>query len=176
MSKHLRAAGHLVATIEFLKLCWAILNPRGADTGLESLPVVLLSLAAAAYYYLRTPRMAAAEAGCLLGTSHILALVTLYRAGESHGSFAVSLGWIIYSGLVLGVGYRLKDLRLSYSSLLVLSVATLKALTYDASRASAGVRVLCLLATGVLLYGSGLLFRRIALWPAASESSAGQQD
>lgn len=50
------------------------------------------------------------------------------------------------------------------SALIVLSFAAGKVLLYDASSTPTVVRILCLLMTGVVLYGSGFLIRKIAGW------------
>lgn len=50
------------------------------------------------------------------------------------------------------------------SALFVLGFAAGKALLYDAASAPTVVRIGCLLLTGAVLYGCGLLMRKIAHW------------
>jgi hypothetical protein len=100
----------------------------------------------------------------LLGLAHLQAALSLYKLVTPYGSLAVSSAWAIYASSVLLIGFVRRDRVFAQSSLLVLLLAAGKALLYDLSSASAGVRILCLLLTGALLYGSGFLFRKIERW------------
>jgi len=100
----------------------------------------------------------------LLATAHIQAVLALYRLSSPIGSFAVSLSWAIYALAILALSFYRHDKTLGRSSAVVLSIAALKVLLYDASSAAPIIRIGCLLMTGVLLYFSGFLFRKIAKW------------
>lgn len=97
----------------------------------------------------------------ILYTPHVLMASSLYAILKPFGSFAVSFGWAVYALAVLGYGYATKDKSFARSSLVILILATLKAFFYDLSGANTGARVACLLVTGVLLYISGWMFRKI---------------
>ncbi len=100
----------------------------------------------------------------LLGAAHILAILGLYRLTHDTGSLAVSASWLFYAVGVMVFAFARKDEAMAKSALLVLSFAAAKALLYDAASVPTIVRILCLLLTGVVLYGSGLLMRKIADW------------
>ncbi len=99
-----------------------------------------------------------------LGSAHFLAIMSLYRLADPYGSLAVTSFWLLYAVLVLSVAYYLKDKLMAHSALLVLGLSAGKALLYDASMTPTAVRILCLLFTGVVLYGAGLLMKKIAQW------------
>jgi hypothetical protein len=105
------------------------------------------------------------ECGVLfLGAAHLIAIVGLYRLADPVGSLAVTCVWLVYAIIVLGFAYYCKDKLMAHSALLVLGLAAGKALLYDASMTPTAVRILCLLFTGVVLYGAGLLMKNIAQW------------
>jgi hypothetical protein len=97
----------------------------------------------------------------VLTSAHLMAVLSLYRIASEHGSLAVSGAWALYSGSILGWGFVRRDQILAKSSLLVLAIAAFKVLIYDMSDSTPPVRIVCLLLTGALLYGSGLVLRRI---------------
>lgn len=101
-------------------------------------------------------------AGLFLPATHLIAILSLYRVAQSHGSFGVSISWSLYAVLVLGLAFARRDWNFAKSSVMVLLLAAGKALLYDVSNAGGSVRVVCLLLTGALLYGAGFLFRVIA--------------
>jgi uncharacterized membrane protein len=110
----------------------------------------------------------------LLGAAHLLAIIGFYRLTTDHGSLAVSASWLLYAVFVMAFAYQRKDRVMAKSALLVLSFAAAKALLYDASSAPTIVRILCLLLTGAVLYGSGFLMRRMSQWtkaPAAATAA-----
>lgn len=53
---------------------------------------------------------------------------------------------------------------MAQSSMLILVLAAGKALLYDASYAPTNIRIVCLLITGIVLYGAGYMMRRISAW------------
>lgn len=104
----------------------------------------------------------------VLGAAHLLAIFAFYRLCEPLGSLIVSAAWLAYALAVVGVGFQRKDALLAKSALMVLALASAKALLYDAAGAATGLRIVCLLLTGVVLYVCGLILRKIAEWPSAA--------
>lgn len=100
----------------------------------------------------------------LLGAAHLIVILAFYRLADPHGSLAVSASWLIYAIAIISFAFIRKDKIMANSALLVLFFAAGKALLYDASSAPTIIRILCLLVTGIVLYGSGFLFRKIAKW------------
>lgn len=100
----------------------------------------------------------------LLSAAHLLAVLALYRIATDTGSLAVSASWLFYALFVMLFAFHRKDELMAKSALFVLGFAAGKALLYDASSAPTIVRILCLLLTGAVLYGCGLLMRRIDGW------------
>lgn len=100
----------------------------------------------------------------LLGAAHVLAISGLYRLADPHGSLAVSACWLFYALAVMGFAYSRRDRMMAKSALFVLGLAAGKALLYDAASTPTTVRILCLLLTGVVLYGAGFLMKKIAEW------------
>lgn len=100
----------------------------------------------------------------LLTLAHFIAIVALYRFVDSYGSLAVSCLWLLYALTVLGIAHHYKDKLMAHSALLVLGFSAGKALLYDAAMTPTAVRILCLLLTGVALYGAGFLMKKIARW------------
>ncbi len=76
----------------------------------------------------------------------------------------MSASWLIYAVAVMVLAFARRDEVMAKSALIVLALAAGKALLYDAAAAPTVVRILCLLLTGVVLYGCGLLMRRIGSW------------
>lgn len=99
-----------------------------------------------------------------LGSAHLLAIMGLYRLADPYGSLAVTSLWLLYAIIVMAIAYKKKDKLMAHSALLVLGLSAGKALLYDASMTPTTVRILCLLLTGVVLYGAGLLMKKIAQW------------
>ncbi|MFN8790626.1 MAG: DUF2339 domain-containing protein [Bdellovibrionales bacterium] len=160
-SKILTAGLWLIGLLEFGKISFELLSSANLKTVVPALVTVGLG----AFGYLRGGQRFQDQSKLLLGGLHILSILSLYRLMHEGGSLAVSLAWGLYSVVVLGLGYRQRDAALAKSSLLVLLVATLKALVYDASRSASSVRIMSLLVTGLVLYGAGFLFKKIESWP-----------
>jgi uncharacterized membrane protein len=97
----------------------------------------------------------------LLAAAHVLCIIGLYQLAIDYGSLAVSSSWLIYSIIVLSFSYINKDLMMAKSVLIVLSFAAGKALLYDAASTPNIHRILSLILTGVVLYASGLVIRRM---------------
>lgn len=103
-----------------------------------------------------------------LASAHFLAIMSLYRLAGPFGSLAVTSFWLLYAILVLAVAYWLKDKLMAHSALLVLGLSAGKVLLYDAAMTPTAVRILCLLFTGAVLYGAGLLMKKIAMWDSGN--------
>jgi|GEM_PF-561870 len=175
LSGAVQVLGLLLGGVEFLKTCWELIS----DPDLSSLPVALATLVLGGIYYLKklAPASEVLESEArdketmptlFLGMAHVLSILSLYRLAHDWGSLAVSLVWMSYAGAVLGLGYTRRNSALARSSLAVLMVATLKALVYDASITTPLIRILCLLLTGGVLYGAGVLFQRMSKWSPRS--------
>lgn len=107
----------------------------------------------------------------LLSATHLLAILGLYQLTDVYNSLAVSASWLLYAVAVMGFAFMRKDKVMAKSALFVLSFAAAKALLYDASSAPTTVRIFCLLLTGVVLYGSGFLMKKIGSWEVEKLSS-----
>ena len=99
----------------------------------------------------------------LLG-AHSMAINSLYHITSDIGSLAVSGAWLFYAIVIMTFGFIKRDQIMAKSALFVLMLAAAKVLVYDASSADAIIRILCLLLTGAVLYGCGILLRRISTW------------
>ncbi len=161
-SRVLKAFFLLIGAIEFAKTCYNLFDHSTWETSLSAAVTVGLGL----FYYLQGSRLVKNQTQLFLGLLHLLAVLMLYRIGYDTGSLAVSVLWALYSIAILVVGYVRKDAALAKSSLLVLTITSLKALLYDASHSASGIRILSLLVTGVVLYGSGWLLKKINAWKA----------
>lgn len=100
----------------------------------------------------------------LVFAAHVMAVMGLYQLASPHGSLAVSGAWLFYAVAIMGWGILRKDEYLAKSAMVVLGLAALKALLYDAASAPTIIRIVCLLVTGCVLYGSGLVLRQIPIW------------
>ncbi|KTD45458.1 hypothetical protein Lqui_2929 [Legionella quinlivanii] len=100
----------------------------------------------------------------LLLAAHLLGVSALYQFFHEISSLAVSASWLLYAVCVIGYAYFRQDKTMAKSALLILSVAAGKALLYDTASTPTVVRILCLILTGAVLYGCGLLMKRIASW------------
>ncbi|RUR19704.1 DUF2339 domain-containing protein [Legionella sp. km535] len=98
----------------------------------------------------------------ILAAAHILCIMALYQMTINYGSLAVSGSWLIYALIVLSFSYIKNDLIMAKSVLIVLSFAAGKALIYDAASTPNIYRTLSLILTGIVLYTSGLVIRRMA--------------
>ena len=155
-----RLALWLVLIVEFVNLLYGLLVTK-------ELNPLAASLAAFASLWVAIIRRGDADGQwryVLLGVAHVLAIAGLYRLAAEVGSLAVSASWLIYAVAVMVLAFARRDEVMAKSALIVLALAAGKALLYDAAAAPTVVRILCLLLTGVVLYGCGLLMRRIGSW------------
>ncbi len=104
----------------------------------------------------------------LLISAHLLATVGLYRLTTDIGSLAVSASWLCYAIGVMTLAFKNKDEVMAKSALFVLAFAAGKALLYDAASVATVIRIICLLLTGVVLYGCGFAMRKINNWNVVS--------
>ena len=100
----------------------------------------------------------------LLGSAHLIAILAFYQITKDMGSLAVSASWLIYALAVIVIASSRKDAIMARSATFILAFATAKALLYDAASAPTIIRIFCLILTGVVLYSSGFLMRKIAQW------------
>lgn len=149
-----------VGIIEFAKICYFLVN----NSDVTKVFPGILTLALGLFYYFRMEEAVKDKRILLLGLIHLLAILCIYRVGYDFGSLAVSVGWGAYASVILLFAYFRKDSSLAKSSLLVLIVAAIKALVYDSIQAPSALRIGSLIVTGALLYGSGIIFRRIKHW------------
>ncbi|KTD61937.1 DUF2339 domain-containing protein [Legionella spiritensis] len=153
----------IIVMTEYVNIVAHLLN-----TGQPSwLPVGMFAFAGIWSLFIRHRREIVKEEEygfMFLGAAHVLAVSGLYRLADPYGSFAVSVCWLLYAIAVMGFAGYLKDKVLAKSALFVLGFAAGKALLYDAASTPTVVRILCLLLTGVVLYGAGLLMKRIERW------------
>lgn len=104
------------------------------------------------------------DLGIYLVSAHALAILAFYNLAYEQGSLAVSIAWLIYAACVMGFAFQIQNEKMAKSAVAVLGLAAAKALLYDAASAVAPVRIVCLILTGAVLYGAGLLMRRISNW------------
>jgi uncharacterized membrane protein len=164
-----------IFAIEYVSLLYHMLNSPSlpATAPVSSIPVAIFTLVAMwTYMYRVTKNLATSyiDSGLLLLAAHGMAIVGFYRIASQEGSLAVSAAWLIYAVAVMAFAFRSKDEVMAKSALIVLGLAAAKALLYDASSAPTLVRIFCLILTGAVLYGAGLLMRRISLWKAKSQT------
>ncbi|BCA95672.1 hypothetical protein TUM19329_20330 [Legionella antarctica] len=100
----------------------------------------------------------------LLAAAHLLCIMGLYQITINYGSLAVSSSWLFYALIVLVISFIRNDVIMAKSVLIVLSFAAGKALIYDASSTPTIIRTLCLILTGIVLYTSGLVIRKMTQW------------
>jgi len=160
VSRVFKFFGLLIGIIEYLRLSWSLFE----SFSLNNLIASFSALGVGFFYYLNRLQKFKEYNYIFLCLVHILAAITLYRMAYDFGSLAVSAVWALYAGVILGYGFKKMDIYLAKSSLLVLILSALKALLYDAASAPTGLRIICLLLTGVLLYGAGYLFKKISHW------------
>jgi hypothetical protein len=152
-----RLAVLLVLGIEYMSMLFGLLSYDG------SLFLVMMSLASMWAVVVRLEQRST-HGHTLLVAAHLLAIMGLYRLTVDVGSLAVSASWLCYAMAVMAFAFKRRDEVMAKSALFVLSFAAGKALLYDAASAPTVLRIFCLLMTGAVLYGSGLLMRRIAGW------------
>lgn len=160
LSFALRFAFSAMAIIEFFQLCFRLMRDANLYNTVPAFATIILGF----FYYSKSSKMVKDKEGMFLGLIHILCVLALYRLAYEYGSLAVSAVWGLYSVSILIFGYVKKNAVVAKSSLLVLTVTCLKALVYDASQTSSGIRIASLILTGAILYGAGYLFQMINKW------------
>lgn len=149
-----------ISIIEFFKLSYNLINEANTKSILPSLITVLLGF----LYYSKCSKNIKDKESLFLNLINILCVLILYRIGFNYGSLAVSFLWGLYSFTILIIGYFKKNVVMAKSSLIVLTITTLKALVYDINSAPSLIRISSLVLTGVVLYGAGYLFKKINNW------------
>lgn len=153
----------LIAVIEYISMVAKLITRPDS----QNLPVVMTSFVLLwVVQIFKTERLKSVPeyALLILISSHLLAVLGCYQIFSSAGSLAVSASWLFYAIAVMCFAFFGKDKIMAKSALLVLALAAVKALLYDTSSAETIVRILCLLLTGLVLYVSGFLIRRISSW------------
>jgi hypothetical protein len=153
----------LVLGIEYAKMVFNLF----IEDDIKSWPAIILACVGIWFCFFRHKHVLEKDHGfgaTTLIAAHFLVISAFYRFADPHGSLVVSAAWLIYAVAILLVSYLGKDKLLARSALLVLAFAAGKALLFDAASAPTIVRILCLISTGVVLYLSGLYFRRISHW------------
>lgn len=158
-----------VAAIEYGKLCISLLSRA---TEWNSTMPALAAVALGFFYYAQGPKLVDRKESLYLGLVHTLAILMLFQLSYESGTLAVSFVWAIYSISILAIGYIRHEVFLAKSSLLVLVLTGLKALVYDASQAPSSLRILSLLLTGALLYGAGVILKRINEWTVGTSKNS----
>lgn len=152
-----------VIAIEYIKLINNLINTNE----IQSLIVGFAALASLWFAILRHQERINKEHDggyIMLATAHVLAITALYRLTTDWGSLAVSASWLLYAIVVIGLAFVYKNNVMARSAVFVLTFSAAKALLFDAASAPTGVRIFCLILTGIVLYWAGFLFRRIADW------------
>lgn len=149
-----------ISAIEFFMLCFRLISETNPKNVLPALFTIVLGL----FYYLKGAKVVKNKEGLFLSLLHIISILSLYRIAYDYGSLAVTGAWALYSIIILVFGYVKRNSIVAKSSLIVLLVATFKALIYDASQTSSGNRIGSLILTGIVLYGAGYLFQKINKW------------
>ncbi len=100
---------------------------------------------------------------CLFA-AHVLAIILLDQLVKNAGSLAVSMSWLGYAVLVIAWASYKKNTLIVRQALLILGLAACKLLFYDADSAPTMLRIACLLLTGAVLYGAGIVLRKMPYW------------
>jgi hypothetical protein len=103
----------------------------------------------------------------LLAFGHFEVMLGLYRFSDRiswSGALFVTFSWGLYAAAVLTAAVIRKDKTLGSSALIILLAVSFKAFFYDLSSTSNLIRVICLLAEGLLLYCCGWIFKKMKDW------------
>lgn len=153
----------LIVAIEYISMLFKLMTHP--DASILACSMTSLVVLWVLQIFKRDKLNAQTDFGLLtLLASHALAVLGFYQLLEDFGSLAVSAAWLFYAVAVISFAFMRKDKSMAKSALLVLGLAAGKALLYDTSSAETVVRILCLLMTGAVLYGAGLLMRKISSW------------
>lgn len=153
----------IIISIEYMRLAWDLVNTP------DKIPLIVDVFAILSIWTLFLRKKAALSADevfayIVLGAAHFLVITTLYNQTHAQNSLAVSISWLIYAIAIIIFAFIRKDKFMANSALFVLGLAAGKALIYDAAATPTIVRIACLLLTGLVLYASGYLFKKIATW------------
>jgi uncharacterized membrane protein len=92
---------------------------------------------------------------------HSLGLAALYAFLVDAGSILVTAAWVFFGGFILYLGFSKKIKPLAKSSVFILLFAFLKLFLYDVSESSDSIRFISFLMTGIALYVSGWILKKI---------------
>lgn len=153
----------IVISVEYLRLAWNLIDTP------NQVPLLVDAFAILSIWTLFIRKKDALSsdevfAYIVLGAAHFLVITTLYNLTHEQNSLAVSISWLIYAIAIIIFAFIRKDRIMANSALFVLGLAAGKALIYDAASTPTVVRIICLLLTGIVLYGAGYLFKQIARW------------
>jgi len=148
----------IICIAEYGKICLALMSKNDPHIIFPAVGSALMMLIA---YFVSVRDSRSDHVSSYLYVMHLLAMLSLYNITTNTGTLAVSISWALYAGLILGYSYSKEDWILTKSSVVILVIASIKALIYDAANATTEIRIVCMLLTGLLLYGAGYLFRKI---------------
>lgn len=156
----LKFAFFTMGVIEFLRIVFSLISEANILNIVSSLVTIVLGF----FYYTKSYKNMKNHEDLFLYLLHALCILVLYRIAYEYGSLGVSAAWGLYSVAILTWGYFEKNPILAKSSLLVLTVTSLKALVYDVAQTPSVVRIASLILTGFILYGAGYLIQKIKKW------------
>ena len=152
----------IVLVIEYINILMIIF---GKNSGAAfSLCFVAYCSMCLVFFSMKKTKMMVDYSVVYLALPHVLAISALYQLAYLDSSLLVSVLWLLYAGLIMGVSTYSQDKNLAKSALLVLGFAAGKALLYDAASTPSIVRIGCLLLTGGVLYGAGFIMKKIEGW------------
>jgi len=144
-----------------------------------AIPAVFALLLAAAFDRLRAPQLARGLA--VLAFVLIFAWVSLevrrlfqgahftrYLQSDAE-SYAYSLAWLVYAGLLLALGIFRGRTALRYASLVVLLVTVIKVFVFDMAGLAGLYRVASFLGLGLSLIGIGYLYQKFVFQRPAAQ-------
>lgn len=159
LSKIVKFAIAVVAILELGNICLALITKNDH----YQLPFAVATIILAFLNY-SGMKFEGKSGSLFLTMIHVLAALSIYNIAYEHGSFAISFGWGLYATLVLAYGWKKHNKEVIKSSLVVLLLASVKALVFDATQSASGIRIASLLVTGVILYFTGWIFNRVNSW------------
>ena len=110
---------------------------------------------------IRSGKEASNQAMIYFILGHSIGLSALYGVFSAVGSIAITMSWILYGALILWIGFTNTLKVLSKSSVFILLFAFFKLFTYDVAEADILIRFTCFLCTGIALFGSGWIHKKI---------------
>jgi hypothetical protein len=152
----------IIVIIEYIRMVACLMTHQ-----MEYMPVTLVSIISiwyAIFKFQAKAQRAESLRQALLLAAHFITMCAIATMLINENSFAVSFLWLLYATIVMYFANKRKDTLMAKSTLLVLVIATGKALLIDTESSSALVRIACLILTGAVLFGSGMFLRKIDQW------------